>query len=284
MVQRANGANGAVNARQQEMLERVRQQGFVAVEALAQHFGVTTQTIRRDVNALCRAGRLRRYHGGAGLPSSVENEAYAARQVQCHAEKRRIARHLAGRIPNQASLFITLGTTAEAVARALMQHEGLRVITNNLNVATILSDNASFEVITAGGVVRHRDRGVTGEATVEFMNQFKVDFAVMGISGIDGEGALLDFDYQEIRVLQAILANARTAFLAADHTKFGRNAMVRLGHLTAVDGLFTDSPPPPGIRRQLDAAGTALFVAPAGEAASATPAVAPSTAVQDRTI
>jgi DeoR family glycerol-3-phosphate regulon repressor len=87
---------------------------------------------------------------------------------------------------------------------------------------------------------------VTGEATVEFMNQFKVDFAVMGISGIDGEGALLDFDYQEIRVLQAILANARTAFLAADHTKFGRNAMVRLGHLTAVDGLFTDAPPPPG--------------------------------------
>ena len=249
------------NDRQREMLELVRRQGFVAVEALAQHFGVTTQTIRLDVNALCRAGQLRRYHGGAGLPSSVENEAYTKRQVLCRDEKRAIARVLARQIPDHASLFITLGTTTEEVARALMDHTGLRVITNNLNVATVLSDNPSFDVIIAGGAVRHRDRGVTGEATVDFVNQFKVDFAVMGISGIDREGALLDFDFHEVRVLQAIMANARTVFLAADHTKFGRNAMVRLGHLSAIDGLFTDAPPPAPLRRMLEDAGASLFVA-----------------------
>ncbi len=250
-----------LNRRQREMLALVRQQGFVAVEALTAHFDVTSQTIRRDVNALCRAGLLRRYHGGAGLPSSVENEAYTARQVLCHAEKRRIGQAVARQVPNQASLFITLGTTTEEVAKALMDHQGLRVITNNLNVAMILSANPSFEVIVAGGVVRHRDRGITGEPTIEFMNQFKVDFAIMGISGIDQDGTLLEFDYREVRVLQTIMANARTVFLATDHTKFGRNAMVRLGRLSQVDALFTDEPLPTRIEPLLREADVRLFVA-----------------------
>lgn len=257
----ASHQDDSLNGRQREMLELARQQGFIAVEALAQHFAVTTQTIRRDVNALCNSGRLRRYHGGAGPASSVENDAYAARQVLCRSEKQRIARRVASRIPNRASLFISLGTTAEEVARALMDHSDLRVITNNLNVATTLSDNPTFEVITAGGVVRHRDRGVTGEATIDFMNQFRVDFAVMGISGIDQDGTMLEFDYREVRVLQAIMANARAVFLAADHTKFGRNAMVRLGDLSQIDSLFTDEPPPTTIRQILEESAVELFVA-----------------------
>ncbi len=240
-----------LNRRQQAMIELVRRQGFVSVEALAQHFDVTAQTIRRDINALCRDGLLRRYHGGAGLPSSVENLAYTARQVMCLEEKQRIARAVAEQIPEQASLFITLGTTTEEVAKALMGHQGLRVITNNLNVATILSGNSGFEVIVAGGVVRRRDRGITGEATIDFINQFKVDFGVIGISGIDQDGTLLDFDYREVRVQQAIIANSRTVFLAADHTKFGRNAMVRLGELSQVHTLFTDAEPPRAIRQRL---------------------------------
>lgn len=239
----------SLNRRQQEVLGLVRQQGFVSVEALAQHFAVTAQTIRRDINALCRHGLLRRYHGGAGLPSSVENVAYTARQVLNPEAKERIAREVARHIPNQASLYITLGTTTEAVARALLDHEGLRVITNNLNVATILSGNPSCEVIIAGGVVRHRDRGVTGEATIDFMNQFKVDYAVMGISGIEQDGTLLDFDYREVRVLQAIMRNARAVLLAADHSKFGRNALVRVADLGQVSVLFTDAEPPVGVRR-----------------------------------
>ena len=251
------------NRRQQQELTLVKQQGFVSVDAMAQHFGVTAQTIRRDVNTLCRAGLLRRYHGGAGLPSTAENVAYTERQVHCLEEKRRIAKVVAEHIPDQASLFITLGTTAEEVAKALLDHRDLRVITNNLNVAAILSSNPGFEVIVAGGVVRHRDRGITGEATIDFINQFKVDFAVMGISGIDQDGTLLDFDYREAKVLQAIMANARTVYLAADHTKFGRNALVRLGNLGQVEALFTDAPPPEAIAESLHESGTAVLIADA---------------------
>ena len=104
-------------------------------------------------------------------------------------------------------------------------------------------------MIVAGGVVRARDRGIVGEATIDLIRQFRVDFGVIGISGIDLDGTLLDFDYQEVRVAQAIIANSRQVFLAADHSKFGRNAMVRLGGLDEVDALFTDAPPPPPLLR-----------------------------------
>ncbi|MCT8382298.1 DeoR family transcriptional regulator, partial [Xanthomonas citri pv. anacardii] len=172
----------ALNPRQEQLVALVRQQGFAEVEGLATRFEVTPQTIRRDLTLLCDAGVLRRYHGGVSMPSSVENLAYTARKALQAREKQHIAARVARFIPDDASLFINLGTTNEEVARALLQHRGLRVITNNLNVAVMLSANPSFEVIVAGGVVRGRDQGVTGEATVELIRQFKVDFGVIGIS------------------------------------------------------------------------------------------------------
>jgi DeoR family glycerol-3-phosphate regulon repressor len=228
---------------------------------LAQTFEVTTQTVRRDINQLCELQLLRRYHGGAGLPSSVENVPYGTRQVLLATEKERLAQALAREIPDEASLFINIGTTTEAVARALLRHRGLRVVTNNLNVAVTLSRNPGFEVIVTGGVVRARDQGIIGEATVDFIRQFKLDFGIIGISAIDGDGTLLDFDYREVRVSQAIVANSRRVFLAADHTKFQRSAMVRLGEIAEVSALFTDRPPPERIAQLLRHAGVELHVA-----------------------
>ncbi len=232
-----------MNQRQQEILTLVQQQGFVSIETLAQNFDVTPQTIRRDINTLCDQQLLTRYHGGAGLSSSVENVEYATRQVMNLEEKRSIAKMVANYIPDRASIFINIGTTTEEVARALLYHTGLKIITNNLNVAAILRSNPSFEIIIAGGVVRQRDGGITGEATIDFIRQFKVNFGIIGISGIDPDGALLDFDYHEVRVAQAIIENSRQIFLVADHTKFDRNAMVRLGSIEQIDALFTDRYP-----------------------------------------
>ena len=247
--------------RRERIVELVRRQGFVSIEALAQLFAVTPQTVRRDINALCEGAVLQRHHGGAALASSVENIAYPDRQVLRVEEKRRIARLVAGRIPDHASLFINIGTTTEEIAKALLRHQGLRVITNNLNVAALLCGKPDFQVIVAGGVVRARDRGIIGEAAVDLIRQFRVDYGVIGISGIDLDGTLLDFDYQEVRVAQAIIANSRQVYLAADHTKFGRNALVRLGALEDVDALFTDIAPPPPLQQRVEAAEVALHVA-----------------------
>lgn len=251
----------AQTGRQDEIIALVQRDGFVSIDGLARHFQVTPQTIRRDINQLCEQGRLRRYHGGAGLASSVENMAYQARRILCPEAKDAIARDCAAQIPDAASLFINIGTTTEAVARALMQHRELRIVTNNLNVATVMSANPDFEVILAGGTVRSRDGGIVGEAATDLIGQFKLDYGIVGISGIDDDGSLLDFDYREVRVAQAIIRNSRRVFLVADHTKFGRHAMARLGNLAQLDAVFTDRRPPETIERLLAAQGVELHVA-----------------------
>ncbi|MCG8910025.1 MULTISPECIES: DeoR/GlpR family transcriptional regulator [Pseudomonas] len=234
--------------RQQSILDLVRERGYLSIEELAQQFTVTPQTIRRDINQLAEQNLLRRYHGGAAWDSSIENTAYNTRADQMRDEKQRIAEAIAAHIPDNASLFINIGTTTEAIARALLGHKNLKVITNNLHVASILAGKDDFEVLIAGGTVRG-DGGVVGQAAVDFIEQFRVDFAVVGISGIDEDGSLLDFDYQEVRVSRALIDNARQVFLAADSSKFGRNAVVRLGPISLVSRVFTDSPPPAAVAR-----------------------------------
>jgi DeoR family glycerol-3-phosphate regulon repressor len=236
-----------------------KRNGFLATEELSRLLQVTVQTVRRDINELCEKGFLRRYHGGAGLASSTENVDYTTRQVLNHEAKIRIAKMAADFIPDNASLFINIGTTTEEVAKALYGHKKLRIVTNNLNVAGLLCSNAEFEVIVSAGVVRS-DRGVIGESTVDFVRQFKVDYGIIGISGIDEDGALLDYDPREVRVAQAIIENSRHVLLVADHTKFSRSPMIRLGHISEIDALFTDRQPPETVRDILNKGNVVLYI------------------------
>ena len=248
--------------RQLELVEEVQRLRSVSVEALAERFGVTLQTVRRDVRLLADAGLLTRFHGGVRVPSSTtENITYRQRQQLNDSAKRCIARAVAQAVPNGCSLILNIGTTTEAIARALLRHRGLRVITNNLNVAAILSSNPECEVIVAGGVVRARDRGIVGEAAVDFIRQFKVDIALIGISGIEPDGSLRDFDYREVKVAQTIIEQSREVWLAADHSKFNRPAMVQLATLNQIGRLFTDAPPPEPFPTLLQDAGVICTVA-----------------------
>lgn len=251
------------NPRQAALLEAVREQGSASVEALAQRFQVTLQTVRRDVGLLASAGLLARFHGGVRVPASTtENIGYLQRQRLNHEAKQRIAQTVAERVPDDCSLIVNIGTTTEAVAEELMRRrKGLRVITNNLNVAAILSDKPDFEVIVAGGMVRSRDRGIIGEATVDFIRQFRVDIGLIGISAIEADGTLRDYDYREVKVARAILESSRQVWLAVDHSKFNRPAMVQLAELSEIDALFTDTVPAPAFRSLLGDAGVELIVA-----------------------
>ncbi|CDM62831.1 MULTISPECIES: DeoR/GlpR family DNA-binding transcription regulator [Rhizobium] len=235
--------------RQTEIVGMAKSNGRVFVEELATHFSVTPQTIRKDLNDLCDAQILTRVHGGATFPSGTENVKYEARRQIAATEKQAIGVAAAGLIPNNASLFINIGTTTEAVGEALMNHHELMVITNNINVANRLRLLPTIEVVIAGGVVRGSDGGIVGEAAVDFIRQFKVDYAVIGASAIDEDGALLDYDFREVKVAQAIIANARHVILVADSTKFERTAPVRIAQLPQVHTFITDRCITPSIRR-----------------------------------
>ncbi len=244
-----------LSERQTAIVDMVARDGFVATESMVTKFSVTPQTIRRDLNELSERGLLTRFHGGAGQAKSIENQPYADRQRSGVQAKRKIAELTASLVPNGASLFLNIGTTTEAVAQALMGHRDLHVITNNINVAQILSRNASFSIMLAGGQVRNQDGGITGAAAVEFVDSFRTDIGIVGISGIDEDGSLLDFDMEEIRTAQAILRNSRRTILVADQHKFGRRAMNRLGHLSNLDVLVTDAPLSATYSQLCDAAG-----------------------------
>ena len=235
--------------RQSAILGFARRAGRVTVEALARQFEVTPQTIRKDINEVCSRGLLQRVHGGAVVASGVTNFAYEARRHLAAEEKRRIGIAAAAIIPDNCSLLINIGTTTEQVAQALRGHKGLMVITNNINVVNILNGYTDIEVIVVGGVVRHLDGGVVGEAAVDFIRQFKVDFAIVGISAIDEDGTLFDFDYREVKVAQAIVEHSRQAILVADAMKLQRSAPVRFGRISQLSHFVTDQPLPDRLAR-----------------------------------
>jgi DeoR family glycerol-3-phosphate regulon repressor len=265
-----------MQGRHARILDRVHRKGFVSIEELAQDFGVSAQTIRRDIKELARQRLLRRYHGGAGLPEGADRLAYGNRKIRNAAEKRAIARLVAAQIPNGASLFIDIGTTMEAVAEALLQHEKLRVITNHMDVASLLSERTDFEIIVAGGMVRNRDRAITGEAASEFLRKFRVGYGIFGIGVIDEDGEMLDYDYRDVQVSITAMSITRRRFVALDHSKFGGDAMVRVCHVSEVDAVFTDAPPPARLERLLREQGVALFLPDAAaERSAGSPTVAP---------
>jgi len=225
-----------LTSRQQDILAAARRDGRVGVEALAQSFAVTPQTIRRDLNDLCLRGLLSRVHGGAMPANSVSSVDYEERRNLASEEKRLIGAAAAALIPENSSVMLNIGTTTEHVARGLVGHSGLVVITNNINVINILTGTPGKQLILAGGVVRQSDGGIVGEAAVQFIRQYKADIAVIGASAIDDDGSILD--------------SARRVILVADHQKFERTAPMRICDLDRVDVFVTDRPPPPRFLRE----------------------------------
>lgn len=247
--------------RHPDILEIARREGKVTVEELAAHFGVTLQTIRRDLTELAEANKLERVHGGAILPSGTTNIGYDERRNLNEGAKLSIARACADHIPEGCSVFLNIGTSTEAVARQLLRHRDLMVVTNNMNVANILVENPDCQVIVTGGTVRRADGGLIGNVTIDTIRQFKFDIAVIGCSAMDTDGDLLDFDTQEVGVSQTIITQSRKAFLVADHSKFSRTAPARIASMRSLSTVFTDLPLPSELAERCRGWDTGVVVA-----------------------
>ena len=236
-----------LNKRQHDILSLAEKEGYVSVENLAETFEVTQQTIRRDINNLCDQELLTRTHGGAFYSSGVRNFAYKSRKSLASDEKKEIADAVAAIIPDNSSIVINIGTTTEQVAESLLSHQGLKVITNNINIVNIFAQSNNAEVWLAGGKVRNLDSAVIGIHTANFIKQFKVDYAVVGVSAIDNDGALVDFDSEEVLVSRAIFKHCRKLILVADNFKFERTAPMLIGNISEIDTLVTNIQPSPEI-------------------------------------
>jgi DeoR family glycerol-3-phosphate regulon repressor len=236
-----------LSPRQQRIVAWIEQQGYATLEALAHHLQVSMQTVRREVIALDASGHLQRFHGGAGLAEGKIRLGYGGKSALARDAKDRIAAAAAEAIADGSSVFLDVGTTVEAVARALVSRQGLRIVTNSLNSARYFQDRPSCSLMVLGGTLRGSDGSLVGDLTTTTLRQFKVDVAIIGCSAIEDDGSVMDHDMDKIAVKRAALAIARRSVLVADRAKFKRRAVTRIAGIADFTAVITDAPPSAGV-------------------------------------
>jgi DeoR family fructose operon transcriptional repressor len=250
--------------RQQTIAGLVADRGRVAVTALAEEFGVTTETVRRDLAALERAGMLRRVHGGAvptGALSLVEpglGERHGTRTEQ----KRKIAAAALDLLPvGDGSVILDGGSTTAALADLLPAERRLLVATNSVPIAARLSAAPGVILHVLGGRVRGITQTAVGDATVRAMADLRVDIAFLGTNGISPAHGFSTPDEAEAATKRAMAGAAQRVIVLADSSKLGREHLVRFAGVDDIDVLVTDGEADPGVVAELETLGIEVLVA-----------------------
>jgi DeoR family fructose operon transcriptional repressor len=228
--------------RQQEILRQAREAGRVDVVRLADELSVTSETIRRDLTTLERAGVIRRVHGGAIPVERLGFEpALAARDAVMTQEKERIAKAALAELPEDGAIIIDAGTTTERLANLLPMDRELTVVVNAPPLAVSLATRPNLTVIMLGGRVRPRTLATVDDWNLQMLSQIHVDVAFMGTNGMSVECGFTTPDPAEASVKRAMIASARRAVVLADHTKVGTDYFARFATVADVDTLITDT-------------------------------------------
>ena len=249
-----------LNFRHYQIIDFVREHGYASIEMLTKQLNVSSQTVRRDIIYLDEKSVLKRHHGGIGMLPGTKSLSYSSREIENVGAKNRIGAAIASQIPNGASIFIDIGTTMEAVAEGLLNHEGLTIITNHIGVALILNQNEDFTILIPGGQLRSRDKAITGDSSIEFLSKNRAAFGIFSIGSIANDGQLLDYDYRDAQFSRYAMEVSRTKLVGADHSKFNAEAMMPIAHISEIDSLFTDEMPPELILNSIKKHSTNLFV------------------------
>jgi DeoR family glycerol-3-phosphate regulon repressor len=248
--------------RQAAIFSLVQESGFATIDDLARKFDVSTQTIRRDITRLDELKLLRRFHGGAGLHEAAAQSGRAHKsQPSLASAEDRIGSAVAALIPDGTSVFLDVGTTVETVTRALAAHKHLQIVTPSVTAAAILAGSPVASVIVTGGLLRGADGSLVGDAAVAAVSRFKLDWAVIGCSGFEDDGTVMDVDLLQVEVKQHMLNRSRRALLVAEAAKLQRRAVVSLAPLAAFDILVTDQELPAHLAEAARASGCELKIA-----------------------
>jgi DeoR/GlpR family transcriptional regulator of sugar metabolism len=227
--------------RQRAIVQKVREAGSVAVDELAEAFGVSAPTIRADLARLEGKGLLVRTHGGAiRAEGTLFEPSHDERTVMRHAEKQAIARAAARLVHPGETVLLDAGTTTLEVALALRDIRSLTVVTNSLANATVLMECPGIDVIMIGGQVQRSRRATLGPLATRFLDGFRVDRAFLGFNGVDADAGytVIDFDAAEIK--RRMLESGAQSVVVADSGKIGRVAFAASAPINAADLLITD--------------------------------------------
>jgi DeoR family transcriptional regulator, glycerol-3-phosphate regulon repressor len=256
-----------LSKRHGRILEILGREGTVTIAELAGRLDVSAETVRRDVRPLADRGTLVRMHGAVGLASSAGEAPFQRRMRENAQAKQRIARTAASLVRNGESLALDTGTTTSFLARALTRHERLEVVTNSTDIARTLAGRGGNRVHLLGGRYGADSGAVLGFQTVEAMQRFRVDHAVISAGGISAEG-VMDYDPDEAAFARAILAAGRRRMVVCDSGKFNRRALVRVCPLGEIDALVTEAAPAGELAAALSEVGVEVAWAQTGPTAA----------------
>jgi DeoR family glycerol-3-phosphate regulon repressor len=245
--------------RQARILEIVGREGAARVEALADTFGISAETVRRDLDALAATGRLHKVRGGARRLKLTTEGSFGERLAEDAAAKEVIAAKLAQEVEPGDTLFLDTGTTTLACAGALAAVPRLTVITNSLHIALRLGEaEARPRVFLLGGAYGAGNAQTVGAMAVAQVARFQADHAVLSVAALDARAGAMDADVNEAQVARAMIDHARQVIVVAARTKIGRRAAFGVCRLDEIDVLVCDGRPEEGFSAALAAAGVAL--------------------------
>jgi DeoR family fructose operon transcriptional repressor len=242
-------------ARWRKVRTLLRERGILRVEELAAELDVSAATIRRDLAALEAAGGLRRIHGGAIAPDGRDEEPlFDDKTAMSAAEKGRIAEAALRLIRPRDIVYLDGGSTILALARLLIHHTQITVVTNSLRVAQVFSSGGPRMILT-GGECRLISQTFVGPLTRSILGQLHLDIAFMGTIGVSAETGMTTTDPAEAYTKEQAMARAARVVLLADSSKFGKTSFVRFGALSALSTLISDKRMPAAQRKAFQRAG-----------------------------
>jgi DeoR family fructose operon transcriptional repressor len=226
--------------RHQVILESLRARGQVSANGLAEHLGVTHETVRKDLLFLQERGLLRRVHGGAVPVESLACEPHVGARTTYASEKARIAAAAQQFIPETGAVLLDSGTTTAALAEVFPPSPRVLAITNSLPIALTLLPRAG-DVAMLGGRVRPETQATVDQWALQYLGSIRADVAFLGTNAFSVEHGLATPNQAEAAVKGALVRSARLRVLLADHSKFGRESVFQYAALTDVDVLVTDA-------------------------------------------
>ncbi|MBM7116344.1 DeoR/GlpR family DNA-binding transcription regulator [[Archangium] primigenium] len=243
--------------RRRRILETLANDQRVVASALAAEFGVSEDTVRRDLRELAEEGLLRRVYGGA-VPRTPVSPTYAGRRGESVAAKSAIAATAAGFFRAGQVVFIDAGTTALAVATHIPKELALTVVTHSLPVASALAEHPTVEVILLGGRVLKAALATVGAETVEGYRRVRADLCVLGTASVHPDLGLGVFVHEDAEVKRVMVGAASEVMVVAAGEKLGTTAPFLVGPLSIVDRLVTDGAAPEEMTRSLAKAGVEI--------------------------
>lgn len=244
-----------------EILKLLQEEGTITIASLANRLGVSLETVRRDVKPLTGEGTVLKMHGAIGLPSMVGEAPFERRMRENAEAKRAIARLVAPTIRDGESVMLDTGTTTSFLARELLGHRRLTVVTNSSDIARTLATVNGNKVYMAGGELRSDSGAAFGVSAIEFVSRFSVDHVVISAGAVNATMGVMDYVLEEAEFARVVLARGARSVVVTDHTKFGRQGLVQVCGLDGFTELATEAPPPADIAAALETAGTRLLIA-----------------------